>query len=152
MGMIEIDTGNPDLFKPMEFKVCSKGKHLFEVANDLVVEPSKSSDNNLISAQLKCLDDGDDKGATVFDRFVLMADTTTEKGRKAQQINQGRLCQFAVACGILTQEEIKNGSGIPLDKFKGSTCEAITKVCLNTDPNTDEQKQRAEIVKYIFED
>ncbi len=151
MGILEIDTGNPDLFKPFEFKTLPKGKHLFEVANDLIVEPASKSDNNVVKVELVCQDEDDNKGTRVFDTFTIITDTSTDKGRKAQAINQGRLSQFAVACGVKTQAEIREGSGIPLEEFKGKCCEAITKVVPYTDPATQESKTKGQIVKYLFE-
>jgi len=151
MGLVEIDTSNPDLFKPMEFKVPPKGKYLLEVGNDLVVEQSKSSDNHIVKAELRVQDDGEFKGSVIYDNFVIIADTSTEKGRTSKRINEARLCQFAVACGVRTQEEINEGKGIPLDEFKGKVCEAITKVVNYKDPNTDETRTKAAIVRYLFE-
>jgi len=151
MGLVEIDTSNEDLFKPYEFKVLPKGKHRFEVANDLVVEPAKSSDNNVIKVELRCQDEDENKGSVVFDTFVLIENPQTEKHRKSRQINQGRLAQFAVACGVRTKEEIESGKGIPLDEFKGKICDAITRIVPYKDPNTGEAKQSAKIARYLFE-
>jgi hypothetical protein len=157
MGTVEVDLGNPNLYKPMEFKTLPKGKHTFEVANDLVVEPAASSGNNVIKVELVCQDEGEEKGSRCWDNFTLVTDASTEKGRKAKEINQARLVQFALACGVRTKEQIAAAEGIPLEEFKGTQCEAITKVESYKDPNDLDNdgnpkiKTRPKIVRYLFE-
>jgi len=88
---------------------------------------------------------------------TLINDPQTEKQVKSKNINQARLSQFAVACGVMTQEEIEAGSGIQLEDFKGSRCNAITKVESYSDVNdldddgNPTKKQRAKVVRYLFE-
>ena len=159
MSLITIDVSSPeDLFKAPEFKLLPKGKHLFEVANELVVEKAKSSDNQVIQVEAVCQDEDENKGTHVWDCFVIITNPTSDKQRKAKSINQARLCQFAVACGVRTKEQIENGEGIPLDEFKGVQFEAITKIISQKDPNDLDsegnpiEKQRAKISRYLFED
>ncbi len=157
MSTVEIDLGNPDLFKPPEFKTIPKGKHLFEVVNELTVTKAKTSDNNVIKVELVCQDEDESKGLRVWDNFTLINNPQTDKQVKGKEINQARLCQFAVACGVLTQQQIEDGAGIPLETFKGSQCEAITKIETYKDPNDLDddgnlkEKKRARIVRYLFE-
>ena len=151
MSLVEIDTGNPDLFKTFEFKVLMPGKHLFEVANDLIVEPAQSSENSVIKVEARCQDEDDGKGAVVWDNFTIIKDAKTEKEIKSKEINQGRLSQFAVACGVRTQQEIRDGKGIPLEGFKGKMFDAITKIEPYKDKNTQEDKTRTKIVRFLFE-
>ncbi len=152
MGIVEIDTGNPELFKVVDFSPPPSGKHTLEVVNDLAVEPVKKagSQNNKISVDLVVVDEGEGKGRHVWDNFVLITNPQTEKEQKARSINQARLCQFAVACGVKTQEDIEAGEGIPLEEFQGLTCEAITKIETSTDPNTQETRKKAAISRYLF--
>ncbi len=153
MSLVEIDTGSgDDLFAPPTFQQLTPGKHLFEVANDLVVEEVKKaeSDNNVINLEAVCQDEDENKGRKVWDRVLIISDNTTEKGQIAQKINQAKLCQFTVACGVLTQDQIKSGSKIPLDEFKGKRFEAITKQGTYKDTSGAE-KTKSEIVRYLFD-
>lgn len=151
MGLVEVDTGNPDLFKPYEFKVLPAGKHLLEVANDLVVAAAAPpSPNSVVKVELRCQDEDENKGTVVWENFTIIAAPQSEKERTSQKINQGRLAQFAVACGVKTQAEIEGGSGIPLEPFKGARCDAITRVESYKDPNTQESKTRAKVGRYLF--
>lgn len=158
MGLVEVDVGNPDLFKAYEARILPKGPHLFEVANDLIVEPAKSSDNNIINVELRCQDEDENKSTPVWDIFTLVTNAQGEKAIKSKAINEARLAQFAVACGVRTQAQIEAGEGIPLHEFKGCRCNAITKVEIKPDPTTlDEegqpvQRKRARIVRYVFEE
>jgi len=153
MSTVEIDVGNEDLFTPYQPPILANGKHLFEVANDLCLEPSKSagSSNLVIKVELRCQDEGEDKGKPVYDHFVIISDATSEKSQKAKRINEGRLAQFSVACGVQTQEQIKAGEPIPLDQFAGRRCEAITKMESSTDPATQRVQQSSKISRYLFE-
>ena len=153
MSTVKIDTTNEDLFKPYAPPILKNGKHLFEVANDLCVQPTDSPDssNLVIKVELRCQDEDDDKGKPVYDNIVIIADATTEKGQKAKEINEARLAQFTVACGVLTQEQIKAGEDIPLERFKGQRCDAITKIETSTNPNTGQQQQASKISRYLFE-
>lgn len=152
MGTVEVDLGNPDLFKPYEFKVLPAGKHLLEVANELVVAAAAPpSENNVVKVELRCQDEDENKGTVVFENFTLISNPQSEKEITSQKINQGRLAQFTVACGVKTQAEIEAGSGIPLEEFKGKRCEAIIKIESYKDQKTQEDRQRAKVVRYLFE-
>jgi len=156
MSLVEVDIGNPDLFKVMSFRTISAGKHLFEVENDVVVEPAKSSDNNVIKVTLVCQDEDENKGSKVWDNFTIVENPQTQKQLTSQKINQARLCQFAVACGITTQADIEAGGGVNLSLLKGSRCEAITKMEPYSDLNELDGdgkpviKQRGKVVRYLF--
>jgi len=152
MVLVNVDTSNKDLLKPYEPKLLPNGKHLFEVANDLVVSQAKPpSPNQIIKVELRCQDEDDNKGAVVFDNIVLIADDSTTSGKKAKEINEGRIAQFALACGVLTEEQIKAGEGLPLEQFVGRRGEAITKVESSKDANTQQIRQNSKISRYLFE-
>lgn len=152
MGLVQIDTGNPDLFEPPVFKQLTPGKHLFEVVNDLVVEATAKADskNNIVKMEAVCQDEDENKGRKVWDNFLIVEDVTTEKGQMSRKINQAKLCQFTVACGVRTQENIKTNGDIPLDEFKGKRFEAITKQTSYINA-AGEKKDKSEIVRYLFD-
>ena len=152
MGTIEVDLGNPDLFKPFKFKAMPKGKHLFEVENDLEVTPSGNpeSENLVIKCVFVCQDEDENKGSKIWENFVLIVNPVTDGQIKAKKIHQANLCQFAVACGVLTQDEIESGAGIPLEEFKGKRFDAITKV-ENSKDEAGNDRQNTKIARYLFE-
>ena len=148
--MIEVDVTNPDLFVPYEYKVLPPGKHLFEVGEDVVVGPCAApSKNEKFTVVAVCQDEDENKGTKVFDNFVLIKNPTTEGQRTAIKINQSRLCQLVVACGILTQEDIMGGAQIDLTALRGCTFDAVTKV--GSYKKDNETIPKAEIVKYLFQ-
>lgn len=151
MGILSVDTANPDLFKSPSYKVIPSGRYTFEVANDLTVEDCKNSENRIMKIELRCLDDGDAKGAVVFDNIVFMTDTSSEKAQKAMKINQARLCQFAVGCGIATQEEIEATGNIDTGTAKGRVCECLIGIRNSKNPNTGEDQQQNVVKQYLFE-
>ncbi len=149
--MIDVDVSNPDLFVAYELKILPPGKHLFEVGNNVEVVPCASpSENSKFVVEAICQDEDENKGTKVFDNFVLIKNPTTDGHQKAIKINQGRLCQLAVACGVRTKEDIMGGKGVSLEELKGCTFEAITKIVSYIDKQ-GQSKQKAEIVKYLFE-
>lgn len=155
MGLVSVDTSNPDLLKPFEFKLLPNGKHSFEVANDLKVEDSKSSANKVIKVELRCNEEGEFKGTAVFDIFIIMVDPQGEKGLKAKKIQEGKMAQFALACGVTTKDELEETGEVPLELCKGCFVEAVigTKANSYKDPNTDEliTRDKNTIVKYLFD-
>ncbi len=153
MGVLKIDVSNPDLFKTFDFKVMTPGKHLLEVANDLeIVSCKPPSENSIIKVELVCQDEDDNKGARAWENLVIINNPTTEKQVKAVKIQQSKLCQFAVACGVITKDEIEAGGNIELGLFKGTRCEAITRVETSTDASGKSTgKQNTRIVRYLFE-
>lgn len=152
MTSLSVDTSNEDLFKPYEPKLLPNGKHTFEVANNLAVTKAKPpSENSIIKIEARCVDNDDNKGAVVFENIVIIADASTEKGMKSKKINEGRLAQFTVACGVLTEEQIKAGESIPLDQFAEKQFEAISKQRSSTDPNTGQTRLQNGISRYLFE-
>ena len=152
MGIVTIDSNDEDLFKEYKPPILANGKHLFEVAKPLSIEPCGDKGNSRISIELRCQDEGEDKGKPVFENIIIIADSSTERGLKAKRINEARLAQFTVACGVLTQEQIRAGEDIPLEAFVGTRCYGITKVENSTDPNTGKTKQSSKISRYIFEE
>jgi len=150
MSMINVDTTNEDLFKPYEFKLMPNGKHSFEVANDLELVPSQSSHNLVIKVELRCAEEGEFKGAVVFDNFTIVKDPQTDKQRASKKINESRLSQFAVACGVCSEKEINATGQIPLELFKGRVCDAIVGTASYTDPNSQEARQKNKISRYLF--
>ena len=151
MGIVTVDTSNPeDLLKPPEFVPLSEGKHLLEVANDLKTESAKEGPNLVVKVELRCQDEGEDKGRVVFDNFVIMQVVETDKQRKAKEIHEKRLTQFAIACGVKTESDFRNGNGdIPLDDFKGKVCQAMTGI--ETSKWQGRTRQNAYIKRYLFE-
>ncbi|KKM79759.1 hypothetical protein LCGC14_1346630 [marine sediment metagenome] len=126
---VSIDNSNPDLFKPYEPKLLQNGKHLFEVGTALAITPCKApSENSMITLEAKCQDEDEFKGETVWERFIFIKDIQTPGQQKSKEITEGRLAQFAVACGVMTEAQIKAGEPIPLDEFLGRKFEAISKV------------------------
>ena len=149
---IKVDTSNPDLFKPPEFPVLSPGIHMFAVAEMSDWEDSKSNPNNKTkSLQFKCQDEDENKGTTVFERFVLIdPNDTSEKAAKGRKINQQNMTTFCLACGVTTKDEIIATGELPLEKCVGAFFKAETKVSTST--YQGQTRTQAEIKKYLYEE
>lgn len=142
MSIVKVDGANPANFKPKEFKVIPKGKYLFEVTNDLVVTPAKTSGNMIVKVEMKCIDDVDDgkyRGTTVFDNIVLTA--------KAEW----KLVSLALACDSQKEADIKE-NGVDLALIKGRAFEAEIDVQPpSTGPDGTKYREKNGIVRYLFE-
>jgi hypothetical protein len=138
MSIVKIDGSNESNFTGR--KVITPGKYVFEIANDLIVEKSKSSDNNKVEVQLRCVDEGEFKGSLVFDSIPL-----TPKC-------EWRLCNLAMAAGRQSKEEIKS-TGVDLSLLKGSAVEVIVAVKPpEVDPVSGKKyKEKNEVERYCFD-
>lgn len=151
MTIVNIDSNQPDLLKPFEFKLLPKGTYLFEVANDLIVEQCASSQNQIIKVENVCLDEGEWKGTKVFENFIIMVEPTTEKQLKGKAINEAKLAQFAVATGVANANDLDALSSLDLDSFKGTTFKAMVGVASYQNQQTNETKQKNVITRYLFD-
>ena len=148
---VQIDSSNPDLFKEYKPKLLPNGKHLFEVGTSLAVVPCKEpSENSMITLEAKCQDEDEFKGETVWERFVFIKNIQTSGQQKSKEITEGRLAQFAVACGVMTEAQIRAGENIPLDEFLGRKFEAITKIVPGKDQSGHACQQNS-IARFLFE-
>lgn len=109
MGTVRIDSTNEGNFRAKT--LIPKGDYLFEIANDLVVEKAKSSQNNVVNVELRCQDDGPAKGSVVFDTIAL-----TKKA-------EWKLCHLVLAAGTQSKAEMK-ADGIELSLLKGQIVKA----------------------------
>jgi len=146
MGILSLDTSNPDLLKIKSFDPVPSGKYTLEVENNLKGENSLSNDNKVIKLELRIFDYGEYKGRKVFDNLVIATSPEAKKN------TEWKIAQFAFACGIAkSQEDLNN---IDLDLFKGTTCEA--KVGLVADTYRQEQGEAGAmknvIKQYFFDD
>ncbi len=140
MSILSIDTTNPDLLKKKNFDPIPPGKYVCEVENNLKVEQSKSSANQIVKVELRVTDDGEFKGRKIFDNLVIGA--TPETRSKTDW----KIAQFAVACGVCTKETINE---IDLELFKGSTCEVD--IGVKTETYNNETKAKNFVKQYLFE-
>lgn len=132
------DLNDDGLFKSR--KLLPPGIYTFEVANDLKVEASKSSQNRLIKVELKCTDDGEYFGQTVYDVCVL-----TKKA-------EFKIVHLALSAGQ-TREMIREQGGPDLGAIKGAIVQARVAVEPETkapDGTTYRAKNRVE--QYMFEE
>ena len=140
MTILNVDTSNPELLTKKNFDPVPSGKYVCEVANDLAVEQSKSSANQIVKIELRIIDDGEFKGRKIFDNLVIGA--TPESKSKTEW----KIAQFAIACGVCTKDTINE---IDLEAFKGCNCE----VNISTKANTynGETTQKNYVKEYLFE-
>ncbi len=151
MGL-KVDISNPDLFVEYKVKVLTPGLHTFEVANDLKVEKCKEpSVNSMVNIEAVCQDEGEFKGSKVFDRILILANPKTEGQMKSKAINEARLVQMMMACGVMTQEEVEAGADIELELVKGSTFQATTTVGESVNQTTGVKKPITVIENYKFQ-
>ena len=140
MGILNIDTSDPDLLKKKSFDPVPTGKYVCIVENNLKVEPSKSSDNSIVKIELRISDDGQYKGRKIFDNLVI---GSTPEARKK---SEWKIAQFAVACGVCTKETLNE---IDLDLFRGSTVEVD--VGCKTEKYKGEDMTKNYVKAYLFE-
>ncbi len=139
MSVVKIDSNNAENFEKKDFTPIPKGEYVFEIANDLVVEKAKSSDNMIVKVELACQDEGEFKGKKVFDNIVL-----TKKA-------EFKLCHLALAAGTQTKEEMVEG--VDLELFKGRLVRAeISVQAPRTDTVTGEvYRENNIVVRYCFD-
>jgi hypothetical protein len=145
---IKVDVTNPDLFKPPEFRVLKPGLHTFVVAKIGKFEPAQKGSNLVCKAEFRCQDDGDEKGLVVFENFVLIQDTSGEKAKTARRLNQQRMVQLCLACGVTTKDQVAATSEIPLLSCENQFFKAESNV--QTKKYMGEEQTRAKIRKYVF--
>jgi len=138
MPVVKVDKDNPDLLKQPEIKVLKSGRHLFEVVNQLKVVKTRDGQSNKVEVELVCQDDGDDKGAKVFDTISL------------RKTAEWKLAQFAVACGVTTKEELEATGEIDLDLFKGESVEAMTAQAPRLNAAMEQVGMKTIIARYIL--
>jgi len=153
METLKVDTSNPDLFKPPEFTPLTPGIHLFVVTSMTDPEPSKTegSSNLVIKMEARCQDeDSQDKGRAIFENFVLVENPTNPKEVTTQKINEQKMVQFCLACGLTTKSQIEETGVIPnLQNSVGNYFKASTGVRVNK--YMGEERRQAYIKKYLFE-
>ncbi len=115
-SILKVDTSSPDMFERPNFPVLEPGRYTFEVANDLKVQPSKSSNNQIVKIELRCVDD-DHKGVVIYDNLVIGADAKTRKSC------EWKINQFAASCGVI--DPSNPSAEIDLEEFQGKVCEAL---------------------------
>jgi len=146
MGILSIDTSNPDLLKKKNFDPIPPGNYTFEVENDLKIEDSKSSDSKVVKVELRVLDDGEYKGRKVFDNLVIGSTPEAKKN------TEWKIAHFAFACGVAKTKEDLNE--IELGAFKGCTCEAKIGFVIDEYKRSqgDEGAMKNIVKQYLFED
>ena len=143
MSILNVNTSDPDLFKKRTYEPKPGGVYAFAVANALKLVDSKSTPGNkVVKIELRVVDDGEFKGRKVFDNLVI---TKTDKEK-----TEFKIAQFAVACGVMTQAQIKAGEGIDLDMFQNCVCKA--KVGIVLDPYRGPEEKKNEVKEYLFEE
>lgn len=141
MGLLSIDTSNLDELldqKPLE--PVPSGKYCCEVENDLKVEKSKSSDNEIIKVELRILDDSEYKGRKIFDNLVIGSSPDTKKNC------EWKIAQFLAACGV-SKEVICSFSADDLSSLKGSVCNVV--VVMKTEQYEGEEKKKNVVKQYL---
>mgnify|MGYP002642209825 CR=1 FL=1 len=139
MSIVKIDASNEGNFESRSFKILPKGKYIFEVANEPIISQAKSSGKNKVDITLKCADDGEYKGSSVFDCISL------------SKKSEWKLCHLVLACGTQSEDDMKN-NGIDLSLLKGATLEAevdVQPATVGADGKTYNEKNR--ITRYLFE-
>ena len=143
MSILNVNTSDPDLFKKRTYEPIPGSVYAFTVANALKLEDSKSTPGNkVVKIELRVVDDGEFKGKKVFDNLVI---TKTDKEK-----SEWKIAQFAVACGIMTQAQIKAGEGIDLDLFQNSICKA--RVSIKVEKYQGEDVKKNVVKEYLFEE
>lgn len=147
MAIITVDTSNPDLTKKRKFDPIPNDTYTFEVANNLVPKESKTTPGNqVVQIELVVTDDGEFKGRKVFDNLVIMGMNADPKSKAGCE---QKIASFAMACGVMTKEQIEAGEGIDLNLFKGSICQAKVKIKPNV--YLGETTMKNVVQEYLFE-
>jgi hypothetical protein len=147
MESIKVDVSNPDLFKPPEFKVLPPGIHLFAVSELTGPAPAKEGPNLVIKCDFRCQDEDDNKGLAVFENLVIVTETPNAKAVTARDLNQRRMVQLCLACGVTTQQQIEETGELPIMQCAGQFFKAQTGV--RTKKYQGEDQTKAYIKKYL---
>ena len=148
MSIITVDTSNPDLTKKREFTPIDAGIYTLEVKNDLTLEDSKANpENKIVKLELVVQDDGEFKGRNIFDNLVIMGVGATDKSKAGCE---QKIASFAMACGVLTKDQVEAGEGIDLDLFKGCVCQA--QIGVKVEEYQGEERKKNVVKAYLFED
>lgn len=142
MATVKIDASNEANFQQKSWPVMPRGIYTFEIANDLHTEQAKTSTNQLIKVELKCMDDGEFKGSTVWDNIVL-----TPKA-------EFKLVHLVLAAGTQTREDIKQ-NGVDLDRLKGQAVRAEVNIEGPSQDKNDPNKtypEKNKIQRYVFDE
>lgn len=142
MATVKIDATNEANFKQKAWPVMPRGVYTFEVANEPHTEQAKSSTNNIIKVELKCLDEGEFKGLTIWDNIVL-----TPKA-------EFKLVHLVLAAGTQTREDMKNND-IDLSLLKGQAIRAEVSIEGPTQDRNDPSKtypEKNRIQRYVFDE
>lgn len=161
MGLIKIQTDDPEsLSKGPEFPLITPGKHLFVVANRPAVEATNDPEktNQVIKVELRCQDEDENKGRAIFDNFLIVTDTSTEKQQTTKRIHDAKLAQFVASTGLKTMDQIKAGEEFDVAETEGKSLNAVTGNPLEEvyPKELDEhgkaiKKPRSRVKQYLFE-
>ncbi len=136
MTIVRIDASNESNFRTR--KIMPAGRYTFEIANDPVVSKAKTSDNNVVSIELRCIDEGEYRGSAVFDNIPITPKT------------EFRLCHLVLAAGSQTKEEMQ-ADGIDLSLLRGKVVEAEVGIePPSVSPTGRRFGERNRIERYIF--
>jgi hypothetical protein len=156
MDTIKVDTSNPDLFKPPEFPILPAGIHTFAVSELSDFESAKEGMNLVCKLEATCQDEepAENKGVKVFENFVLITEPSTSKQVTAKKLNEQRMAQFCLACGVTTKDQIEATGELPIKACSGQFFKAQTGTRLDKyhKEQTGETRQQSYIKKYLFED
>ena len=150
---IKVDVGNEDLFKPPEFPTITPGIHAFAVASIGDWEPSKTdgSTNLVLQVDLRCQDDEveENNGLACFENFVLVTEVTDQKSATTKKMNEQRMAQFCLSCGVTTQQQILETGELPIKACEGQFLKAQTGIKINE--YQGEKTPKTYVKKYLFE-
>ena len=151
METINIDVSNADeLFEAPVFPTITPGVHSFAVAKVGDVTDCSESENKMISCEFRCVDEDENKGLPLFERFIIMVNPVTDGQVTARKINQRSMTQFCLACGVTTKETIRETGELPIKACEDTFFKAQTGVKANK--YKGETTMQSAIKKYLFDE
>jgi hypothetical protein len=127
--LIKIDASNEDNFKAK--KLIVPGTYVFCIAK--VTPKSSKAGNSMIVLEMKCQDDGEFRGATLFDNVVLT------------QNSEWKFIHLCLSAGF-SKDEIKNG--IEIEDIK----DRYVKVKVGIQPKQGQYAEKNIVEAFVFDE
>lgn len=133
MSIVKIDASNPANFK--EKRLIEPGEYVFEIAN-IKADKAKETGNSVLKVEMRCQDNGEFRGAPVFDSITLTKNA------------EWKFAHLCLSAGF-TKDEIANG--IDTSDLIGRFIKAKVSIVPAGTYNGNPIKERNVIDAYVFD-
>ncbi len=158
MAIVDLDlTIGDDTFEPRSFDPAPPGVYVCSVTGKdgkypLEITQGKDSSSIFIPTELRIESNADgsetkEKGKRIFENIVLK-----KKDGSPNDGGQKQLVQFALACGVITEEQVRNKQGIDLNAFGPETRLRVDVNVKNEKDQHGNEQLRNHVKNYLWKD